>query len=401
MGDWFNLIASTALVGQLTNQGTAISYIFLARFLPLFVFSPIAGVWADRYNRQHIMVAADVMRAVVVLGFLWVREPSHIWLLYLLTIAQFMLSALFTPARSAVIANIVDASDLVTANALDSLTWSSMLAIGSLLGGIVAALFGGRTAFVADAGTFLFSAWLISQITIPRQLNASMQKGQERFRFVGGMKYLWGVPALLTISLIKGAGSLVWGGINVLEVNFANQLFPLNIQLLEIDGGTMSLGIIYAISGIGTGIGPLLVRQWFGDTPKKMYQAITWGFIWLSGGIFLLSTAPNLWFFLAATLIRTIGSGTVWVFSAALLQTLLPDHVRGRVFAFEFTFLTLTQSLAIFTAGWIQDGLGWTVQQTAIGIGGLGLFMLGWWLLFYLLMSREKALAVEPTLRAD
>jgi len=73
LGDWFNLIASAAIVAQLTDTGAAISFLFLARFLPLFLFSPLAGVLADRYDRRHIMIASDVLRAVTVLGFLIVR----------------------------------------------------------------------------------------------------------------------------------------------------------------------------------------------------------------------------------------------------------------------------------------------------------------------------------------
>src|SRR5690606_27182551 len=76
LGDWFNLIASASLIADLTTTGTAISYLFLARFLPLFFFSPFAGVLADRFDRRHIIVATDLLRALVVLGFLLIRDPS-------------------------------------------------------------------------------------------------------------------------------------------------------------------------------------------------------------------------------------------------------------------------------------------------------------------------------------
>ena len=100
LGDWFNLIAAAELITELSNEGVAISYLFLARFLPLFAFSPLAGVLADRYDRKMLMVISDVLRAVVVFGFLIVGVTGQIWLFYLLTVAQFALSALFTPARS-------------------------------------------------------------------------------------------------------------------------------------------------------------------------------------------------------------------------------------------------------------------------------------------------------------
>ena len=162
LGDWFNLLASANLITNLTHSGVAISYLFLARFLPLFLFSPLAGVLADRFNRRHIMILADLLRAGTVLCFLLVRTSELVWLLYALTILQFSLSALFTPARTAVLANIVQRQELVTANALDSLTWSTMLALGAFLGGVVAAIFGLEIAFVLDAVTFVFSGWTLS-----------------------------------------------------------------------------------------------------------------------------------------------------------------------------------------------------------------------------------------------
>ena len=111
-GDWFNVIASAELITRLTDSGIALSYLFLARFLPLFVLSPVAGGLADRFDRRRIMVLSDVLRGLTVLGFLLVREPGDVWLFYLLTIVQFSLSALFTPARGAALANVQEPGDV-------------------------------------------------------------------------------------------------------------------------------------------------------------------------------------------------------------------------------------------------------------------------------------------------
>ena len=393
LGDWFNLIAAASLIADLTSSGVAISYLFLARFLPLFLFSPLAGVLADRFDRRRLMVASDVLRALTVLGFLLVRDPAHIWLFYLLTTTQFALSAIFTPARTAVIANIVKHDDLVTANALDSFTWSTMLAVGSLLGGLVAAFLGNNTAFIIDAMTFLLAAWFISRVSIPARLvddRVEVSRGGW-FDFVDGLRYLRGEPFIMAISLVKGGGSLVWGAINVLEVNFAEQIFPLG------GDGSTTLGIIYAITGLGTGFGPLLLRRWLGDDSGRLRWAITIGFWVLALGILGLAAAPTFALFAVATLFRTIGSGTVWVFSAALLQMVVPDRFRGRVFAFEFALLTLTQSMSIWWAGYAQDSLGWTVRQVTAGAGVTGLAVGLLWLVFHLrTLSRPLKVTVQP-----
>jgi MFS family permease len=387
LGDWFNLIASASLVAQLTGTGTAISYLFLARFLPLFLFSPLAGVLADRFDRRHVMVASDLLRAATVTGFLLVQRPEQIWLLYLLTTFQFAMSAVFTPARSAVLANVVRPKELVPANALDSLTWSTMLAFGALLGGLVAAIFGIAEAFVMDALTFLLSAIFISRIRGPIRVSVEVSSGW--FDFLDGLRYLRGERFILGLSLVKGAGALAWGAINVIEVTYAKEVFPLELPWLtgslpEIDAGTASLGLIYFVSGIGTGLGPLLLRRWLGDAPMRLRWAISAAFGLMAGGIFWLSVAPTLSQFGLGTLMRTVGSGTVWVFSAAMLQMIVPDRFRGRVFAFEFAVLTLTQSISIFWAGYAQDHLGWGVNQVGLSMALVALVGGALWLVFHL-----------------
>lgn len=399
LGDWFNLIAAAELITELSDTGVAISYLFLARFLPLFLFSPLAGVLADRYNRRTLMVIADVARAVVVLGFLVVGITGQIWLFYLLTVMQFALSALFTPARTAVVAMVVDRKELVTANALDSFTWSTMLALGAFLGGVVAAVFGAETAFVLDALTFVFSAWFISRVMLKkREAEAASQGGW--LDFVDGFRYLWGRPYLLIFSLIKATGSLVWGAVNVLEIGFADHIFPLTLFPLAAtlrieDGGTASLGIIYVVSGLGTGLGPLVMRRVLGSSLHRLLMGAAIGMVLVCVGIWGLASAPTFGLFLVATFVRTVGSGTLWVFSAVLLQIVVPDRYRGRVFAFEFAMLTLTQSISTLLAGILQDSPQWGLRPAAFIFSGLGGLFALWWISFYSWARRKPVASLE------
>lgn len=387
LGDWFNLIAAAELITELSDSGVAISYLFLARFLPLFLFSPLAGVLADRYNRKTLMIVSDVLRSVVVLGFLIVGVTGQVWLFYVLTVAQFALSALFTPARSAVVAMVVDRKELVTANALDSFTWSTMLALGALLGGVVAAVFGAETAFFLDSLTFVLSAWLIGRVGL--QVVRSEGEGQGGWLdFIDGFRYLWARPYLLILSLIKATGSLVWGAVNVLEISFADHVFPLTMFPLAAalrleDGGTASLGLIYLVSGLGTGLGPLFMRRALGSRPPRLILGSAIGIVLVAIGIWGLAAAPSFGLFLLATFVRTVGSGTMWVFSAVLLQIVVPDRYRGRVFAFEFAMLTLTQSISTLLAGVLQDSPEWGLQPAAMLFSGLGAIFSVIWISFY------------------
>ena len=388
LGDWFNLIAAAGLISRLTESGLAVSTLFLARYLPLFLFSPVAGVLADRYDRRKIMILSDLLRALTVLGFLLIRSPDQVWLFYLLTIIQFSLSALFTPARSAVIANIVRRDELVAANALDALTWSTMLAIGAFAGGAVAAVFGTDAAFIADALTFLLSAYFIARVVLPERLRPTSGPSGGWLQFWEGLRYLRLEWFILIIALAKAGGSLVWGAINVLEITFSevilsSEISGLGAALGLVDIGAATLGLIYMVSGIGTGLGPIFMRRWLGDAPLRLMTGITIGFGLMTAGILGLSVAPHMGFFLLATLVRTVGTGTVWVFSAALLQMVVPDRYRGRVFAFEFAILTLTQSISILAGGWLLDTAGLDVRQVTAVFGLLGIVVSLLWLAFY------------------
>jgi MFS family permease len=392
LGDWFNLLASATLIATLSGAGTAISFLFLARFLPLFLMSPFAGVLADRFERRNLLIWTDVLRAVTVLGFLFVDRPERIWLLYVLTALQFVFSAVFSPAQQAYIPAVVEQEDLVTANALDSFTWSTMLAIGALLGGLATAFLGVQTAFILDALSFLLSAWFVTRIAVRSRGRVQGEGGVTTPRtafleIVEGMRYLWAQPVLLAFALIKSGGSLVWGGVNVLEIPLAEQAFPLN------GNGTLSLGLIYAAVGIGTGVGPIVVRRWLGDAWGGMLKAVSIGYVTMTLGTLGLALAPSLGWVLGATTVRGVGTGAIWVFSAVLLQLLIPDRLRGRVFAFEFAAFTLAQSFSTLWAGYAYDNLGWSLSQVLFSAALTSVAITAAWAIFYLRVRHRPRFA--------
>src|SRR5678816_1204105 len=124
MGDWFDTIALYTIILNLTGSGRDVGLLLVARFVPSFLCGPLSGVIADRFSRQKIMIVTDILRAVVVLGFLFVRSANQLWLIYVLTVFQLALSTFFEPAKTAAIPSIVSDRELVPANAISSVTWS-------------------------------------------------------------------------------------------------------------------------------------------------------------------------------------------------------------------------------------------------------------------------------------
>lgn len=366
LGDWFSLIGSATLIASLTGSGLAVGGLFIARMLPAFVLSPLTGVVADRFNRRNLLIWTDVLRAITVLGFMLVRSAEQIWLLYVFTVLQLSLSALWIPAQSALLPEIVEADELVTANALLSGTWSTMLALGAALGGLATGLIGVYPAFAIDAVTFLVSAGFMLRIVYDFQPPLKAGGIEDGVRqYVEGLRYLRGEPDVLAITLLKGAAALtVGGGLAVVQVRYAEQLFPIGV------GGSITLGLMYAVVGVGTGLGPIAARRLVGDGQRAMRWTLAASFGLSAVGMAIVSVAPTLAVTLVGMLIRAVGGGIIWVFSAALLLLLLPGAVRGRVFAFEFAWFTLAYAISSGVGGWLLDATPVDVRGLAMVLGG-------------------------------
>jgi MFS family permease len=168
IGDWLNNIAVLALAIQLAGAGSvglAVATYAIARHLPLFIFGPVAGVVVDRVNRRRVMIAADLARAVLALGFLLANRASSLALIYVVGAALFSVSAFFNAAKRASIPNLVGGTEeLLSANSLSASTTAATIAVGSALGGVIATAVGRNSVFVLNALTFVASAEMIRRI---------------------------------------------------------------------------------------------------------------------------------------------------------------------------------------------------------------------------------------------
>lgn len=361
-GDWFNLIASAALVGQLTGSGMAIGGLFVVRMLAPFLVSPLAGVAADRYNRKTLLILTDLIRAIIVLGFLFVRTEEQVWMLYALTALQLALTGVFFPTRNAILPDVVSRNELGAANAITSATWSVMLAMGAAMGGLVAGGWGIYPAFVIDSLTFLVSAFFIARVRYrwdPTLHESEGTLAEALRQYVEGLRYLKHHPDILVISFHKAALTLfVAGAFDVIQVSIAKDVFVIG------KGGGISLGLMYAVVGIGSGVGPIIARRFTGDRDRPMRAALALAYGAMAGGLLITSSLASFGIVLIGATLRAIGGGMIWVFSTQLLLQLVPNTVRGRVFSTEFAFMTLSMAISAATAGWALD-------QTSVGISGM------------------------------
>jgi MFS family permease len=275
LGDWLNSIAIYTLVLKLSGTGTAMAAAMMAKLLPIFFVSPLAGVLIDRMDRKLIMITSDILRFVVVLGFLLVDDAGDLWLLYTLAVLEIALAGFFEPARSAIIPSLTRREDLVTANALSGSTWSVMLAVGAALGGALVSWFGIEAAFIIDAFTFLLSAWFIARIQCPPEALAkekAERSASSGFKtLVDGMRYLISQPMIFVLALMK-SGLALGGGIMTLIPLYANKMFTSAPTI------SMAIGAMYSARGLGAALGPILVKKFFGDSTRVLQLSILFAF---------------------------------------------------------------------------------------------------------------------------
>ncbi|MEW6219450.1 MAG: MFS transporter [Thermodesulfobacteriota bacterium] len=372
LGNWLNYVAIFVLLGELAGAGQAgpaVSGFLLAKFLPPTLLGPAAGVVADRISRKAIMVACDLGRAALVLGFLAVRQPEQVWLVYLLALLQESFWTFFDPARRASVPNLCTAEELLPANALAGATWSIMLALGAALGGFFTAAFGWQAAIVMDSLTFVISAVLIAGVPIPgerplprawswRQLSGLPDLWE-------GGRYLRGEPAVATLLLVKSGWALS-GGILVMLTVFGE-------QVLRSGGHGIGAGILYSMRGLGAAVGPVLAWRLLGEGQTAMARGIGLAFFISAASYLLFSQSPSLAWAAPCVFAGHVGGSVQWVFSTVMLQQRVPDRFRGRVFAAEMGLLTLVLSLSTFLTG---QALAAGLSPRAIVMALAGLFAL-------------------------
>jgi MFS family permease len=433
-GDWFNLIASAALISSLTSSGLAVGGLFVVRMLAPFLVSPLAGVVADRFNRKWVLILSDLTRAVVVLGFLLVRDEQYAWLLYALTAVQLGISGFFFPARNAILPDIVSRRELGAANALSSATWSTMLAFGAALGGLVAGELGLYPAFLVDSASFLISAVLIYNIKyfpsppVPlpgweegRKLQESspslspngkrvhknhysvaggkekagvarpsLRLGDILYQYIDGLRYLRRHLDVLALSLHKGAISVtVNGAFQVIQVVLAERLFPIG------EGGGTSLGLLFAVAGVGTGIGPILARRITGDRERPLRLALSLSYALLVLGVVVTAFLSSFAVVLFGSFLRAFGGGIIWVFSTQLLLHEVPGEMRGRVFSTEFAFFTLGNAISTAIGGWVLDSSPLDLTGLLWLMAGLGVVPGVLWTFWMVRKKGSRGLAIS------
>jgi len=362
IGSWLQMIATSWLVYHLSGSAFLLGLAAFALQIPFFVLAPLAGVFVDRLDRRGVLVAtnwiaaaqAAAMLLVVALG---IAEPWHF---IAGNLVLGLVNAFNAPARQSILLELVGGkSDLPNAIALNSVMMNGARFVGPLIGGALIATLGERWSFGLNMVTYLVMLAALAQMRLaPRRFVPSVH-GWWR-ELVVGARYAFGFYPARCALLLLAAVSITVGSYVALMPWFAREAFH---------GDSGTLGILIGAAGLGAVSGMLYLAM--RPSVRGLFRLIGWMSATASGALVAFSLATTLWLALPALYLVGLGLMLSAASTNTVLQTIVPDELRGRVAALYVMAFIGTAPLGALAAGWIAERVGPPLTLAACGIAGL------------------------------
>ncbi len=376
------LLAQIALAIEIkdrTNSGLWVGAVLVVGFLPTILVGLTLGPLIDRLERRKLMVTADLVRAAVFFGLVFVGSAGGI---VALAFVAGLATGFFRPAVYAGIPNLVPEEDLPHANALLQSVENMSWAIGPILGGLLTAATSPHVAYWINAVSFLISASLIVRIPARLLQSATALTRGHWTDLKDGFRAVRESRVLLAVLLAWGVAGLGIGSVSVSEVFLAKNTFH---------AGDFGYGLLFG--GIGTGL--VIGSFWSSSIQARLGIARTYGLaIAVMGiGFGLGSLAPDVWVAALCCVVGGIGDGVAIVCNALLVQTGARDEIRGRALTVLMSGTMLVQAIGTILAGALMpaDGARWVW-----GAGGI-VFLFAAAIGYLLAREPSRAPAPAPT----
>ncbi|MEA2522692.1 MAG: hypothetical protein QOI81_2338 [Actinomycetota bacterium] len=392
MGDGIYLVSIAWLVlGKYDLK--ALSLVGLAWTLPTVLLLMATGVLTDRLPRRRLMFVADAVRllAIGAMGALTITGVVRLWHLVVLAAVYGAGEALFGPANSAIIPDLVPVEQLVQANALSQFVRpAAQMLLGPALGGVLVRTVGPGWAFIVDAATFAWSASMILRMTErpavrdPDADTTHWADLKEGFQFVRSRTWLWVSMSVATVSLL-----CFWGPFEVLVPDLVKK---------DLHGSALDLGLVFAAGGVGA-----IIAAGVSGQRKMPRRPLTVMYVSWALGTFLLigfGLARSLWpMFLVSALCQAMFT-ILMVNWFTVVQILVPARIRGRVSSLDWFVSTAGVPVSFALTGPIAAALG--PRHTLIWAGAVGGGLIVLTVLFVPgILSPERDGSLEPGRRAE
>lgn len=374
IGTWMQEIAQNWLVLEITKSPFLLGVDAFLGDIPIFLFSLVGGVLADRIDRRFILIGSQVVQMIsaITLSILIATNRIQVWHILVSSFVVGTAQAFGGPAYSALVPSLVEKEDVPNAIALNSIQFNLARVIGPVLGGLALKYVGGAWCFGLNALSFL--AVIISLLRLhinfspPRTGESVMTSMKQGFRFIrtqGAMETLIAIAFFMTLLGIPT--------ITFLPV-FAKIVFARD---------AMTYTMFLVASGLGSITGALTVA-WMGDIHNKGRVALT---ALVAMGVGMVGFAQSRSIPLSCVMLFFTGAVLMCAFAmiASLVQLITPNDMRGRVMSVYNVAFRGGMPFGSFLTGWLVPLL---TAPTVLSINGVVLMSLG---LYFLLVQRRVA----------
>ena len=356
-GTWMQTTAQAWLVYRMTNSALLLGSVGFASQIPVFLVAPIGGITADRRNRQRLVIATQTASMILagILAWLTLTGRVQVWHIFVLAALLGVVNAFDIPGRQSFLVDMVGKEDLMNAIALNSSMFNGARVIGPAIAGILVARIGEGWCFAANAISYIaviVGLLLMKVLSPPRASKQSpIEDIIEGFRWVNQTKV---IRALL---LLIGLVSLVGMPYTVLMPVFADQI---------LHGGARELGILMGATGVGALFGALTLAAKTGVTGLGRWVTITCATLGIS--LFLFSFSTSFW--LSAALLLPAGYSMMlqMACSNTLIQTMVPDQLRGRVMSLYSMMFMGMAPFGAFFGGALAHRIGAPITVASGGV---------------------------------
>ncbi|HUK53369.1 MAG TPA: MFS transporter [Candidatus Binatia bacterium] len=362
IGTWMQNVAQAWLVYRLTNSAVLLGLVGFASQIPVFPLAPIGGIVADRFPKRYVVVATQSSSMILAFLLAWLTLANRIrvWEIILLATLLGMVSAFDIPARQSFFAEMVGKGDLQSAIGLNSTIFNGARVIGPAIAGLLVARIGEGRCFLLNGVSFI--AVIVALMAMRVDDRAGSTTGRAALQdALEGFRYALGSPTVLSLLLLIALVSVVGVPYSVLMPIFADRI---------LHGGARALGLLMGATGVGAILGALTLTMWRGVRGLGRVVAVSAG--GFGAALILFSFSRNFW--LSLILLMPVGY-SIMLQSAAtntLLQSMAPDHLRGRVMALYSMMFMGMVPFGSLGAGFTASRLG---APITVALGGAACMM--------------------------
>ena len=343
-GDFLAVFAVFSVVTfQLHGTPTQVSMIMVAYLAPLAVISPLAGVFVDKWNVKWTMISSDLIRGVLVVALLFVRDLNAIYAIFF---ALSAVSSFYIPAQSVAIRTLAPVGGLLAVNALMSQAMQGAQIISPAVSGLMVEALGANSCFVFDVVSFFFSAAMVASLPIRRQPAPSVPSPV--LRSMGdGFRFIFTHPVISFVLIAMATGMFAVRCFGTLLSVYVRDVLASNAALF---------GTLNSLIGFGMIAGTQSVRRFAARTsPQHM---VIYGLAGMGAAVFVTALFGRVWSTAAGMLALGFFAAFVFVTSQTLLQHETPQEMLGRVISSLMSLMAVSQVLAMLVAGPVAQRAG-------------------------------------------